>query len=68
MRDTSRTDNGIAGLDKVSTEIHHRILKHDPREKYTLDADATEIRAEKIAAAYTYKGNKGFTPMLGFLF
>ncbi len=68
MGDPSRTDNGIAGLDKVSTEINHRILKHDPREKYTLDADATEIIAEKIAAAFTYKGNQGFMPMLGFLF
>lgn len=33
----------------------------------TLDVDATVIYADKKGAKYTYKGDKGFTPMLAFL-
>jgi hypothetical protein len=33
-----------------------------------LDADATGIFGEKEAAFYTYKGDKGYMPMLGFLY
>ena len=36
--------------------------------EYTLDIDATEIIAEKQECSYTYKNNKGYMPMLGFLF
>jgi hypothetical protein len=33
-----------------------------------LDADATEIVGEKADALFTYNGNKGYMPMLGFLY
>lgn len=59
---------GLKGLDKVRGAVNHRILKRDDREEYTLDADATEIRGEKFDAFFTYKGNKGYMPMLGFLY
>jgi len=36
--------------------------------EYTLDADATEIVGEKADAVYTYNGNKGYMPMVGFLY
>lgn len=59
---------GLEGLDKVREKINHRLLKRDKTEGYTLDADATEITGEKEEANYTYKGNKGYMPMIGFLF
>jgi hypothetical protein len=33
-----------------------------------LDADATEIVWEKTDALFTYNGNKGYMPMLGFIY
>ena len=63
-----RGQEGLEGLDKVREIINHRILRRDGLEEYTLDADATEIIGEKFEALYTYKGNKGYMPMLGFLY
>ena len=59
---------GLAGLDKVRDKINERILKRDGVREYTLDADATEIVGEKADAFFTYHGNKGYMPMLGFLY
>jgi len=59
---------GIGGLDRVRDKINKRILKRDGMTKYTLDADATEIIGEKADALFTYNGNKGYMPMLGFLY
>ena len=59
---------GIEGLGRVRDKINGRILKRDGITKYTLDADATEIIGEKADALFTYKGNKGYMPMLGFLY
>jgi hypothetical protein len=59
---------GIEGLDRVRDKINERILKRDGITKYTLDADATEIIGEKAEALFTYNGNKGYMPMLGFLY
>lgn len=44
------------------------ILRRAGIEGFTLDADAMEIVAEKEEALFTYKGNKGYMPMLGFLY
>ena len=49
-------------------KINERILKRDGVTKYTLDADATEIIGDKADALFTYHGNKGYMPMLGFLY
>lgn len=59
---------GLRGLDAVRATIKHRIMKRDGITEYTLDADATGIEAEKEDALFTYKGYKGYMPMLGFLF
>lgn len=63
-----KDSGGLEGLDKVRETINHRIMRRESIKEYTLDADATEIVAEKEEAYYTYKGNKGFMPMLGFLY
>jgi len=59
---------GLEGLDRVREKLNERILKRDGIEQYTLDADATEIIGEKADALFTYNGNKGYMPMLGFLY
>ena len=59
---------GLKGLDQVRSVINERILKRDDRLEYTLDADATEIVAEKDDAEWTYKSHQGYMPMLGFLY
>ncbi len=59
---------GLKGLGKVRDAINHRVMKRDKIGDYTLDADATEIVAEKDDAMYTYKGNQGYMPMAGFLY
>ncbi len=68
MGDPESGQLGLKGLDKVRNIINERILRRDGIEKYTLDADATEIVGEKEEALFTYKGNKGYMPMLGFLY
>ncbi len=59
---------GIKGLGIVRDKLNHRMMKRDKTEVYTLDADATEIVGEKADAYYTYKGNKGYMPMAGFIY
>ena len=59
---------GLNGLGEVRDALNHRTIKRDKTAAYTLDADAMEITGEKADAYYTYKGNKGYMPMAGFLF
>jgi hypothetical protein len=61
-----RTD--INGLNIVNSSIIKKIIQKEDITEYTLDIDATEIIAEKQECLYTYKNNKGYMPMLGFLF
>jgi hypothetical protein len=68
MGDPKGGQMGLTGLDKVRDKINERILKRDGITKYTLDADATEIVGEKADALFTYNGNKGYMPMVGFLY
>lgn len=68
MGDLRTGQMGLKGLGKVRDVINHRIMKRDERKDYTLDADAMGIAAEKAEALYTYKGNKGYMPMVGYLF
>ncbi|MDP2952052.1 MAG: transposase [Chloroflexota bacterium] len=44
------------------------VLKRDARTEYTLDPDATVIEADKEQAQWTYLKEKGYQPLLGFLF
>ncbi len=68
MGDANRGDRGLEGLDRLRGKINERILRRDGIKEYTLDADATEIIGEKGDALVTYNGNKGYMPMLGFLY
>ncbi len=67
LRRTGNDSRGLAGLSKVNDHLVKQILKKDPGTEYTLDHDATIIEAEKDAAQYTYKKEKGYQPFLGFL-
>jgi hypothetical protein len=68
MGDPRSGQLGLEGLDRVRDKINERVLKRDGIREYTLDADATEIIGEKADALFTYNGNKGYMPMLGFLY
>jgi len=68
MGDPKTGQLGLEGLDRVRDKISERVLKRDGIKEYTLDADATEIVGEKADALFTYNGNKGYMPMLGFLY
>jgi hypothetical protein len=68
MGDPKTGQLGLEGLDRVRDKINERVLKKDGIKEYTLDADATEIIGEKTDALFTYTGNRGYMPMLGFLY
>jgi len=54
-------------ISELNDNITGRIIKRAKEEELTLDIDATEIEAEKYEAQYTYNGNKGYMPILGFI-
>ena len=58
---------GLEGLSRVQRRLLHKLLKKEARSEYTLDIDATQIVAEKEAAKWTYKGEKGYMPLVGTL-
>jgi hypothetical protein len=68
MGDPNRGEPGLEGLDRVRGKVNGRILRRDGIKEYTLDADALEIVGEKADALLTYKGNKGYMPVAGFLY
>jgi len=59
--------SGLRGLGDVHRRLLKWALKREDRKAYTLDIDATEIVAEKREAHPTYKGNRGYMPMVGHL-
>ncbi|MEK9195046.1 MAG: IS1380 family transposase [Patescibacteria group bacterium] len=68
MGDPKKGQGGLVGLGCVRDLLNQRILRRDGISEYTLDADATQIVAEKQDAQWTYQSEKGYMPMLGFLF
>jgi len=58
---------GLEGLERVEQGLLRRGMKGDGIEGYTLDIDATGIVAEKESAKMTYKGYKGYMPIVGHL-
>jgi len=68
MGDLSQGQKGLSGLGSVRDALNHRIIRRDYRAEYTLDGDAMGIYGEKAEAFYTYTGDKGYMPMLGFLY
>ena len=65
LRRTGKND--LNALTCASNRITRRFLNRDANKTYTLDIDATQIVAEKREAQYTYKGEKGYMPMVGHL-
>ncbi len=59
---------GLPGLGKVNRHVVKEVAKRDSRTGYTLDTDATVIESEKEQAEWTYKKEKGYQPLLGFIF
>jgi len=59
--------NGLDALKVVQNKQLKWALKRESEKGYTLDIDASQIVAEKYAAHYTYKHEKGYMPMLGHL-
>jgi len=58
---------GRAGLQRVNRAVSRRLIRSEGREGYTLDIDASQIVAEKREAKWTYKGERGYMPMVGHL-
>ena len=68
MGDHKTGEVGLRGLDRVEEKINERILRRDGVKEYTLDADAMEIIGDKADALFTYHGDKGYMPMVGYLY
>ena len=58
---------GLSGLEKVTKKLLKQGMKYDGIKDYTLDIDATGIVAEKHSAKMTYKGFKGYMPIVGHI-
>lgn len=58
---------GLAGLERVNQRVVAVRLQQEERSTHTLDMDASQIVAEKASAAFTYKGEQGYMPMIGHL-
>lgn len=67
LRRMGNDTGGLSGLSRVGNSITARIMRRDGLSNYTLDMDASEIIGEKESAKWTYKGNRGYMPMFGFL-
>jgi hypothetical protein len=57
---------GVVAIQVVNRELVQEVLEQEP-EELILDVDATEIEAEKAAAAWTYHKVKGYMPLLGYV-
>jgi len=68
MGDPKTGQTGLVGLGAVRDVLTHRLLRRDARGDYTLDVDAMQVSGEKHDAQFTYLGDKGYMPMLGYLF
>ncbi len=60
-------NGGLEGLLQVNNRLLKRGMKYDGINEYTLDIDATGIGAEKESAKMTYKGYKGYMPIVGHI-
>lgn len=61
-------EGGLPGLARVNQHEVGEVVRRNAKSEYTLDVDATVIEASKEAAKWTYKKEKGYQPLLGFLF
>ncbi len=68
LRRMGKDGRGLWGLGKVNRYEVTEVLRRDNRTEYTLDTDATLIEAAKADARWSYQKEKGYQPLLGFLF
>ena len=68
LRRVGKDGRGLKGLARVNKHEVAEVLWRDNRAEYTLDADAPVIEAGKEEAKWTYKKQKGYQPLVGFLF
>jgi hypothetical protein len=68
LRRMGRNGPGMPGLERVNDHLTRRGVMGDKGEAYTLDIDAVVIESEKSEAQWTYKKEKGYQPLLGFLY
>ncbi len=68
LRRMGQDGRGLGGLGKTNRHMLAEVMRRDHRVEYTLDVDATVIVTEKEEARWTYKKEKGYQPILGFLF
>lgn len=60
-------DKGLDGERRVNRGVARRMIRREERSDYTADIDASQIVAEKQTALWTYKGERGYMPMIGHL-
>lgn len=58
---------GLSGLSCANKRLLKRGLKRSGIRNFTLDIDATAIKSEKREAKMTYKGFRGYMPLVGHL-
>ncbi|MBU1109763.1 MAG: IS1380 family transposase [Candidatus Riflebacteria bacterium] len=61
------TKSGLNGLSRCNQAIIRKSRKKAGRKDFTLDIDASQIIAEKRSAQITYKGEKGYMPLMGHI-
>jgi len=57
----------LSAVEQVNRKLLKRGMRYDGTGGYILDIDATGIEAEKQTAKMTYKGFKGYMPIVGHL-
>jgi len=58
---------GFEGLDRIKQRAVAVRLRQMGCTEHTLDIDASQLIAEKLAAQWTYQGEQGYMPMIGHL-
>ena len=67
IRRLGERDDGLFRLNDLNKIILANILRHIKEQSLILDIDATAIEANKREAVMTYKGFKGYLPILGHI-
>ena len=65
LRRLGKDNQGIKALSKINKTLLSAALCNC--KNITLDIDASEVIANKTSAQWTYKGNKGYMPMVGHI-
>lgn len=67
LRFLGSNTKGLTGLSILNRHCNSRALKMLKTKEFTLDIDATQVIAEKNLAQFTYKGERGYMPILAHL-